>query len=195
MNVWLIVTLSLGFVVSALGIYLAVRTLQKMRTGQFNSEGDGAADDVSMAIIQKRSFWNILSMFIGICIMTWLFWGHSVSDFFQNTSLRISLTSALTLTLLVNLFLMLPTSKRGSWSKMFDERDELVLQRAGAYQISGILLLSVVWTFGLTEYYWDAGSIPIAIPYIMFWSNLLMVFFSRSIGIVYGYWWIDRYGN
>ena len=195
MNIWFGVTMMSAFIISAFGAYLGVRALQVMRAKRILSgEGDSSIK-IPMAILQQRSLWNILSMFIGIGVMTWLFSGHSVSEFFQNASLRISLGSVLTITLLVNLFLMLPTSKRGRWAKHFDERDDLVLQRAGSFQISGILTLSVIWTFGLTEYYWEAGSIPIDIPYLMFWSNLLMLFLSRSIGIVYGYWWIDHYGN
>ncbi|NQV29457.1 MAG: hypothetical protein HQ508_01095 [Candidatus Marinimicrobia bacterium] len=90
---------------------------------------------------------------------------------------------------------MLPTSKQGRWSKLLDEWDEIVLSRASAFQLSGLLILSVIWTIGLSEYYWKAGSIPIVIPYLMFWSNFLMLFLSRSIGMVYGYWWMDHYGN
>ncbi len=195
MNIWLSVTMLSAFIISALAAYLGVRALKNIRaTRKLNEQRDESVK-IPMAILQQRSLWNILSMFIGIIVMAWIFDGHSVSEFFQNDTLRISLTAVLTATLLINLFLMLPTSKRGKWAKYFDERDELVLQRAGNFQIVGILILSVIWTVGLTEYYWEIGSIPIDIPYLMFWSNFLMLFLSRSVGIVYGYFWIDRYGN
>lgn len=195
MNLWLIVTISAVFIISALGAYLGVRAIRTIRTAGASQGDIESGEKIPMALLQQRALWNILSIFIGIAIMFWLFLGHTVTDFFQDTALRISLTVVLTATLLVNLFLMLPTTKKGKWAKHFDERDELVLNRASNFQIIGILILSVIWTVGLTEYYWDAGSIPIDFPYLMFWSNFLMLFLSRSIGIVYGYWWIDRYGN
>jgi len=195
MNIWLSSTMLGAFLVSAMAAYLGVRALQVLRLRKAKMEQSGEVVNIPMAILQQRSLWNMLSISIGVAIILWLFKGHAVTEFFQNDKLRISLTAVVALTLLVNLFLMLPTSQKGRWSKLFDERDELVLQRAGSFQIIGILILSVIWTVGLTEYYWEAGSIPVDIPYLMFWSNFLMLFLSRSIGIVYGYWWIDRYGN
>jgi len=195
MNLWLYLTISVAFIISALAAYLGVRAIRTIRSARAQQGDNDSSEKIPMALLQQRALWNILSMFVGVSIMFWLFSGHTVTDFFKDTTLRISLTGVLTVTLLVNLYLMLPTTKKGKWARYFDERDELVLNRASNFQIIGILILSVIWTVGLTEYYWDAGSIPIDFPYLMFWSNFLMLFLSRSIGIVYGYWWIDRYGN
>ncbi len=195
MNTWLIITVSIAFLVSAFGAYLGVKTLRSLRDRKRALTENGEQQKIPMAAIQQRALWNILSMFIGLIILFWMFDGHAVTDFFKDDTFRISSTGVLCVMLLINLFLMLPTSKKGKWSELFDERDELVLTRAGTFQLVGILLLSVIWTVGLTEYYWTAGAIPIDIPYLMFWSNFLMLFLSRSIGIVYGYWWMDRYGN
>jgi hypothetical protein len=195
MNIWFLTTMIAAFILSAVGAIIGVRTLRAMqaRKGIVN-HGDESLT-IPMAALQQRALWNIFSMFVGMGIMVWLFSGHEVTDFFEDDRFRIWLTSVIVLTLLINLLLMLPTSRRGRWSKLFDERDELVLSRASAFQLTGLLCLSVIWTIGLTEHYWNAGSIPIDIPYLMFWSNFLMLFLSRSIGIVYGYWWLDRYGN
>ncbi|MBC8375408.1 MAG: hypothetical protein H8E26_05125 [FCB group bacterium] len=195
MNIWFGVTMVSAFIVSALAAYLGVRALQVLKVRKAKLEEGGEIVNIPMAILQQRSLWNILSITIGVLIISWLFKGYAVSEFFANDKLRISITAVVAVTLMVNLFLMLPTSKKGRWSKMFDERDELVLSKASNFQIVGLLILSVIWTIGLTEYYWEAGSIPIDIPYLMFWSNFLMLFLSRSVGIVFGYWWLDHYGN
>lgn len=195
MNIWLSTTMMGTFLVSAMAAYLGVRALQVLKLRKAKMEQGGEQISIPMALLQQRSLWNILSITVGVLIMLWLFKGHAVTEFFQNDRLRISLTVVVALTLMINLFLMLPTARKGRWSKLLDERDHLVLSRATNFQIVGLLSLSVIWTIGLTEYYWEAGAIPIDIPYLMFWSHFLMLFLSRSVGIVYGYWWLDHYGN
>lgn len=195
MNIWFAITMMSTFIISAIAVYLGVRALQVLKLRKAKLSDGGELVNNPMAILQQRSLWNILSITIGVLVISWLFKGHAVSEFFGNDNLRFGITAVVALTLMMNLFLMLPTTKKGRWSKLFDERDELVLSRASNFQISGLLILSVIWTIGLTEYYWEAGSIPIDIPYLMFWSNFLMLFLSRSVGIVYGYWWLDHYGN
>ncbi len=195
MNIWFGVTMVSALFVSGMAAYMGIRALQRLKERKSQLEAGGEIINIPMAMLQKRSLWNILSITIGVLVISWLFKGHAVSEFFADDKLRISITAVIALTLMVNLFLMLPTSKKGRFSNMFDERDELVLTKASNFQIVGLLLLSVVWTIGLTEYYWEAGSIPVDIPYLMFWSNFLMLFFSRSVGIVFSYWWLDHHGN
>ena len=57
------------------------------------------------------------------------------------------------------------------------------------------MMLVVVWTMALTEVYWEAGQIPISMLTLLFWSCMIMLFLARSVGIIVGYWWLDRYGN
>ncbi len=194
MNIWFLTTMLAAFLLSAVGAFIGVRTLRSVR---FRGSHIPGSEEITnpMADLQRRALWNLLTMFVGISIMLYLFAGHSVTDFFKDDTFRIGFTFVVAMTLVINLILMLPTSKRGRWSKLFDERDELVLSRASAFQLTGLMILSVIWTFGLTEYYWNVGAIPIDIPYLMFWSNFLVLFLCRSIGIVYGYWWLDHHGN
>jgi len=173
MNIWVGVTMLVGFIVSGLAVYLGIKAMQSIRANRLLEGGADADEKIPMALLQQRSLWNILSMFVGIALMMWLFAGHPVSGFFENDSLRMSITAVLVVTLMANLFLMLPTSKKGKWSDAYDERDEIVLQRATSFQTFGLFGINVIWSLGLTEYYWDAGSIPIDIPYLMFWSNFL----------------------
>ena len=195
MNFWLSTTMLAAFLISATAAYLAVRALQVLKLRKAKIDHGGEVIKIPMALLQKRSLWNIVTIATGVSTIMWLFKGHAVTDFFQNEEFRITLTGVIMVTLGISVLLMLPTSRKSRWSKLLDERDRLVLSRATNFQVVGIMILGFVWTIGLTELYWEAGTIPIDIPYLVLWSQFLMLFLSRSIGIVYGYWWLDHYGD
>jgi hypothetical protein len=68
-----------------------------------------------------------------------------------------------------------------------DERDRAVLARSFSVESMVVLVSLVAWTVGLTEAFWDEGSIPVAYLQLLFWSTLVGGAMGRSLGIVLGY--------
>jgi hypothetical protein len=74
-----------------------------------------------------------------------------------------------------------------SGSLVMDERDRAVLARSFSVESMVVLVSLVAWTVGLTEAFWDEGSIPVAYLQLLFWSTLVGGAMGRSLGIVLGY--------
>ena len=74
-----------------------------------------------------------------------------------------------------------------------DERDRLILGRAPVVQLWVVIFSLVVWTIVLTEIYWDQGIPPIFMYLIMIFT-LVVSSVSQSVGILVGYWRMERYG-
>lgn len=50
-----------------------------------------------------------------------------------------------------------------------------------------VLVSLVAWTVGLTESFWDEGSIPISYIQLLFWTTFVGGAMGRSLGIILGY--------
>ena len=57
-----------------------------------------------------------------------------------------------------------------------------------------VIFSLVAWSIALTESYWDEGQIPVIFPYLMFMSTLIVSTLAQSIGILIGYWEMERNG-
>lgn len=193
MNAWVVITFAAGVVICGLGIYTAIRSMQQGHERVRDQKGQN--ENIPMTLMQIRSIWAMVNILAGSGLIIYLIISRPITDFFEDASYRIVVTVILTVMLLINLFIMIPTSRKGKWSDLLDERDQQVLDKATNFQIAGILLINAIWAVGLTEYYWSVQTIPIQFPYLMFWSSFLMLFLSRSVGIIYGYWWMNHYGN
>ena len=68
-----------------------------------------------------------------------------------------------------------------------DERDLAILRRAPQVQLIAVMLTLVGWVIGLTETYWEQGSIPIMWPYIMMMTTLLVSTLAQALGVLIGY--------
>ena len=80
--------------------------------------------------------------------------------------------------------------KRG----MVDERDRLIMDRAPRVQWLAVVFSLVAWTIALTEIYWEQGQIPVVFLYLIFMSVLIVSTLAQSLGIIIGYWRMDRNG-
>lgn len=78
-------------------------------------------------------------------------------------------------------------TRRAGGSLVIDERDRAVLARSFSVESVVVLLSLVAWTVGLTEAFWDEGSVPLAYLQLLFWSTFIGGAMGRSLGIVLGY--------
>jgi hypothetical protein len=68
-----------------------------------------------------------------------------------------------------------------------DERDQRILREAPGIQSAAIMITLALWTVVLTEKYWAQGSIPIAYPYLILMSALIVHLLALCVGILLGY--------
>ena len=68
-----------------------------------------------------------------------------------------------------------------------DERDRRIVIRARATQLGAVILALAAWTIALTEYYWDAGSVPVGVLYPIFLSVILVMGLAGAVAVLVGY--------
>jgi Na+/H+ antiporter NhaD/arsenite permease-like protein len=68
-----------------------------------------------------------------------------------------------------------------------DERDRGIVIRARASQLGAVIVGLVAWTIALTEYYWDAGSLPVGVLYPVFLSLILAMGLTGAVAVLVGY--------
>ncbi|MFC2060609.1 hypothetical protein ACFLTZ_05950 [Chloroflexota bacterium] len=145
-----------------------------------------------MAPLQKRALYSLV---IGVVFATTLIVMFiakgDVTTFDEDLGFRLIVYALwigvpLAYLVIVNLTLRKPDQ--------VDERDRLIMGKAPKVQLLAVILSLVVWTIALTEAYWDQGQIPVIFSYLMLISTLIISTLAQSIGILVGYWKIERYG-
>lgn len=79
------------------------------------------------------------------------------------------------------------STKRKQGALVLDERDRAVLARSFSVESMVVLVSLVAWTVGLTEVFWDEGSVPIAYLQLLFWTTFIGGAMGRSLGVILGY--------
>ena len=77
---------------------------------------------------------------------------------------------------------------------MVDERDRLIADRAPQIQWLAVVFTMVAWTIALPEIYHQTGLVPSIFLYIIFMSVLIAGALGQSLGIIIGYWRMNRNG-
>jgi hypothetical protein len=78
--------------------------------------------------------------------------------------------------------------------RQIDERDRLIIERSSRAQWLAVIFLLVAWTIALTEVYHDERQVPVAFLTLIFVSALVISPLAQSLGILVGYWRINRNG-
>lgn len=145
-----------------------------------------------MAPLQKRALYSlVIGLVLVIALIVVLAAQKDITAFDQYPNLRLMIYVVfigvpLIYLIFVDLTLRKPTQ--------FDERDRLIMARSGRTQWFAVLLSIVIWTITLTEVYRDQGQIPIAFLNLIFFSTLIISSLAQSLGILLGYWRMNRDG-
>lgn len=75
-----------------------------------------------------------------------------------------------------------------------DERDRLVITQAGTTQWWSVIVALVIWVISLSEIYHEQGQVPVIFLYLIFISVLIVSMIAQCLGILIGYWRINRNG-
>ena len=123
--------------------------------------------------------------------------GGGVDEFTKTQSFRIVIDALFIGWLIVYAIMMksiLGLRKPRKDKVAVDERDMAILNKAPLVQLWAVIILLVVWAIGLTETYWDEGAVPIMYMYLIFFSSLVVSTIAQSLGILIGYWRMERHG-
>jgi len=142
-----------------------------------------------MAPLQKRALISLVLGIVWTVILVVLFVTRGgVEGFMNDTPTRLLLSLLFVALLMSVAFLGVPWKARSGRGVDVDERDLEILRRAPRVQLIAMMLTLAAWVIGLTEYYWDQGSIPIMWPYLMMMTTILASTLAQSAGVLIGYW-------
>lgn len=77
---------------------------------------------------------------------------------------------------------------------LVDERDKSIMDRSPRVQWLAVIFTMVVWVITLSEVYHDEGQIPVIFLFLIFMSILIVSMIAQCLGILIGYWRMDRNG-
>ena len=144
-----------------------------------------------MAPLQKRAFYGLifgLAWVIAIVVVFILKGGAATFD--TDQTFRLIMDGIWVGGLIVYLVLFNPILRK---TKLVDERDRLIYDRSPRTQWLAVILTLVAWVIGLTEGFRGQG-IPAVYLYIMLFTILCVSAIAGSIGILAGYWRMNRDG-
>jgi hypothetical protein len=146
----------------------------------------------TMAPLQKRALYSfVIGLVLTIVLIVVLVAQGDITAFERDLKLRLVMYAVLIgvpliYLILVNLTLRKPTQ--------LDERDRRIIERSSWAQWLAVIFTLVAWTIALTEIYRDQGQVPIAFLKLIFMSTLIIGTLAQSLGILLGYWEMNRNG-
>ena len=145
-----------------------------------------------MAPLQKRALYSlVVGIVFTIAIIVVFIVKGGIDTFNEDQEYRI-IVDVLWIGALLAALLMTGITFRNPGQ--LDERDKLIMVKAQGTQLLAIMFSLVAWTISLSEIYHTEGQIPIAFLYLIFMSVLLVMALSQSIGVLIGYWRMNRNG-
>ena len=145
-----------------------------------------------MAPLQKRALYSfVIGLVLTIALIAVLVVQGDVTAFDRDPNLRLIMYAVLIGVPLVYLILVNITLRKPT---QVDERDRLIIERSGRAQWLAVIFSLVAWTIALTEIYRDQGQVPIAFLNLIFMSTLIVSTLAQSLGILLGYWRMNRNG-
>ncbi len=145
-----------------------------------------------MAPLQKRALIS-LSMGLALAIaLVALFVTRDIDAYATDLRFRL-IVYALWIGVPV-VYLLLINLTRLSKLKQVDERDRLIMDRAPKIQLLAVISTLVAWYVILNEVYWNQGQLPVVYLTFILISTLVISTLAESLGILIGYWRMNRNG-
>ncbi len=145
-----------------------------------------------MAPLQKRALYSfIIGLVLTIALIAVLVAQGDITAFERDPNLRLVMYAVLVGVPLIYMVLMNLTLRKPT---QLDERDRLIIERSSRAQWLTVIFTLVAWTIALTEIYQEQGQVPIAFLKLIFTSTLIISTLAQSLGILAGYWEMNRNG-
>jgi hypothetical protein len=145
-----------------------------------------------MAPLQKRA---LISLLMGLALaiaLVVIFVTRDINAFATDLGFRL-IVYALWIGVPV-VYLLLINLTRLSKLRQIDERDRLIKDRAPKIQWLAVIFTLAVWYITLNEIYWNQGQVPVVYLTLIFISILVISTLAESLGILIGYWRMNRNG-
>jgi hypothetical protein len=145
-----------------------------------------------MAPLQKRALYSLLiGLIFAVALIVVFLLEGDVTAFNRDETLRWITYAALigvplTYLILIDLTLRKPTE--------LDERDRLIILRSGRVQWLAVIFSLAAWMIALTEIYQEQRQVPVVFLTLIFISTLIISILAQSLGILLGYWRMNRNG-
>lgn len=144
-----------------------------------------------MAPLQKRAVYGLIFGIAWIIAMFGIFIVKGgASTFDANQTFRLIMDGIWIGGLIVYLVLFYPILRK---SNLVDERDRLIYDRSPRIQWMAVIFALVAWVIGLSEAFHGQG-VPTVFLYVMFFTILCVSAVAQCIGILVGYWRMNRNG-
>ncbi len=145
-----------------------------------------------MTPLQKRAWWGLITGAVfTIAFLLVFFLMGGIDKFEQDATFRIIVDVLVIGGLVANLGIVNLTLRKPG---MVDERDKIIVDRAPRVQWLAVVFTLVAWVIGLNEAYQKTNLIPAVFLYVMFMSVLIISTLAQCLGIIIGYWRMDRSG-
>ena len=145
-----------------------------------------------MAPLQKRAWYSLaIGLVLAIALIGLFIAKGNVTTFDEDLGFRLIVYALwigvpLAYLIVVNLTLRKP--------EQVDERDKMIMGRAPRVQWLAVIFSLAAWIIVLTELYWDQGQVPVIYLTLIFISTLIVSTLAQSLGILIGYWSMNRHG-
>ncbi len=144
-----------------------------------------------MAPLQKRAFYGLIFGIAWVIVMVAVFiLKGGANAFDEDKSFRLIMDGIWVGGLIVYLALFYTILRK---PKLVDERDKLIYDRSPRTQWLAVIFALVAWVIGLSEGFHGQG-VPTVYLYLMFFTILSVSSIAGSIGILVGYWRMNRNG-
>ena len=145
-----------------------------------------------MAPLQKRALYSlVIGLVLTIALIAVLVIQGDITAFDRDPNLRYVMYAVLVGVPLVYGILCDLTLRRPT---QIDERDKTIIERSSRAQWLAVIFLLVAWTIALTDIYYDERQVPVAFLTLIFVSALIISPLAQSLGILLGYWRMNRNG-
>lgn len=145
-----------------------------------------------MAPLQKRALYSlVIGLILTIVLIAVLVTQGDVTAFDRDEGLRLIMYAVLIGVPLIYLILVNLTLKKPT---QVDERDRIIIERSSRTQWLAVIFSLAAWTIVLTELYRGQGQVPVAFLNLIFISILIISTLAQSLGILTGYWRMNRHG-
>lgn len=145
-----------------------------------------------MAPLQKRAWYGlVIGIVWAIAIIVVFIAKGGIGTFTEDQGFRIIINVLWVGGLVANLIIVNLALRK---PKLVDERDRLIMDRAPRFQWPAVFLTLAIWMIVLNEVYRETNLIPAVFLYVMFMSVLIISTLAQSLGIIIGYWSMNRNG-
>ncbi|HEY55586.1 MAG TPA: hypothetical protein G4N91_04880 [Dehalococcoidia bacterium] len=145
-----------------------------------------------MAPLQKRAWWGLgVGLVFAVAFVLVFVLMGGIETFDADQTFRLIIDVLWVGGLVANLIILnLALRKPG----MVDERDKMILDRAPRIQWIAVVFTLAAWVIVLNEVYQATDLIPAVYLYVMIMSVLIVSTLAQCLGILFGYWKMNRNG-